>query len=460
MTPIAADTANAVNKPETFADAARPPRTRATRTATPGPFALLLTALLVGSLATRAQAAALLPQVTCGKSSPDARCKVGTSSAKGPSIGTGLPFALGGFVSIGSGYIDEASNSLLLPVEFGGQEDNQGVVMRVDLATGNRTVVSGYDGEEWHGHGVKYVSDRGYASEAYDLGRVEAVRPGPNGSILALVDKGLSQRTELIRIDPRSGDRTLVWASRVFADAAPSGPTAIRDIEQSRFNHGSAALCRGGDKTALKPSETFETDGVNAYLFMANNPLGTGSGLVRVPLTGGNCTWVSHYYQDGTSEVGSGATINTASPVIFGSALVGKEFLAVSGPNPNGNALFAINTQTGERRTVSLKNVSAPARSKGSGEEVGFMGRLAVGRSTVATGRLSTSASNFESTLVDLQTGERTYREPRSGTLSVGRSSDFTVVAAVPGTDKFVVAFGDALHIWDAQTDDSFVLSR
>lgn len=274
---------------------ARPPRTRAALKAAPAPFALLLSALLVGTLATRAQAAALLPQVTCGKTSPDARCKVGTSSAKGPSVGTGLPFALGGFVSIGSGYVDEASNSLLLPVEIGGQEDNQGVVMRVDLATGNRTVVSGYDGEEWHGHGVKYVSDRSYASEAYDLGRVETMRPGPDGSILALVDKGLQQRTELIRIDPKTGDRTLVWASRVFSDAAPSGPTAIRDIEQARFAQGSAALCRGGDKTALKPNETFETDGVNAYLWMANNPLGTGIGLVKVPLTGGSCAWMSHY---------------------------------------------------------------------------------------------------------------------------------------------------------------------
>lgn len=408
-------------------------------------------------LAKSAQAAVRLPDVSCLRSTTDARCNVSAASG---SIGSGLPVALGGFVFVGSGFVDVGSNSLYVPVEFGAQQDNQGVVMRVDLATGSRTVISGYDGEEWRGHGASYVSDRGYASEAYDLGRVETVRPGPGGSILALVDQGLQSRTELIRIDPKSGDRTLIWASKVFGDAAPSGPTAIRDIEQSRFNHGSAALCRGGDKTALKPNETFETDGVNAYLFMANNPLGTGSGLVKIPLTSGSCTWLSHYFQDGTNEAGSGAAINTASPVIFGSALVGREFLAVTGPNPSGNTLFAIDTQTGERRTVSLKNVTSAARSKGSGEEVGYMGTLAVGRRVVATGRLSTSASNFGTTLVDLQSGDRTYREPRSGTLSSGRSSDFTVVAAIPGTDKFIINFGKALHVWDAQTNDSYLLSK
>ncbi len=168
-----------------------------------------ITFLLSLSLAfvSTAQAAVRLPSTDCTKTPNDVRCKFREAKAGAGKTGTGLPFTLSGFESIGSGYVDEASNSVLVPVEFGSQDDNQGVGMRVDLATGNRSIVSGYDGEDWKGAGVAYVSDRGAKGEAYDLGRVKAVRPGPGGSILALVDKGLQSRSELLRGDPNTGNR-------------------------------------------------------------------------------------------------------------------------------------------------------------------------------------------------------------------------------------------------------------
>lgn len=418
----------------------------------------VVSALLLGSLGVAH--AVTLPQVDCAKGT-NARCKFSSSTSNAGKTGTGLPFNLGGSVFIGSGYVDSASNSVLVPVESGSQQDNQGVVMRVDLATGNRSVVSGYDGEEWRGKGVEYVSDRGQKSEAYDLGRVRAVRPGPGGSVLALVDKGLQQRTEILKIDPRTGDRTLVWASRAANDAEKVRPDAIAQIEKNRFNHGSEALCRGGGKTALKPSETFETDGRNFYLFLVNNPSGTGIGLARVPLTGGSCTWVSQYWPDGKSEVGSGATVNTLSPLVFASGMLGREFVAATGPNPGGNTLFAIDTASGARRTLSLKNVQTPARSKGSGDaELGYLSTLAVGNGEIVTARNSARSDGFEPVVVSAQSGDRRVGAARSGTLSSGRDSDFNIVAAVPGTSKYVVAFGKALHIWDSKTGDSYLLSQ
>ncbi|TSA82989.1 hypothetical protein FNU79_12770 [Deinococcus detaillensis] len=400
-----------------------------------------------------------LPTVNCSKDASNVRCTLKDSNQG--KIGSGLPFNLGGLVKIGSGYVDAASNSVMVPVEFGGQQDNQGVVMRVDLATGNRSVVSGYDGEEWHGSGVKYVSDKGQSAEAYDLGRVEVVRPGPSGSILALVDKGLQQRTEIIKIDSKTGNRTLIWASRVFNDAAPSGPSAIRDIEKSRFNQSSDSLCKGGDKTSLKPAETFEADAQNLYLMMVNNPSGTGAGLVKVPLAGGSCTWVSQYFADGTSQVGSGATINTLSPLVFASALVGGEFVTATGPNPSGNTLLAVNTKDGTRRTISLKNVQTPARSKGSGDaQVGYLGTLATGGAGIATIRTGANDDYSDVVLIDPASGDRTLKQIKVGSLSSGRDSDVNIVAAIPGTKQYVVSFKKVLHIWDAATGTSWVLSQ
>jgi hypothetical protein len=410
------------------------------------------------TLASTAQAAVRLPATDCAKTPSDARCKFSDSPTRAGKTGTGLPFALGGFELIGSGYVDEASNSLLVPVEFGSRDDNEGVVMRVDLATGNRTIVSGYDGEESKGTGVAYVSDRGYKSEAYGLNNVRTVRPGPSGSILALVGNG---RGELIKIDSKTGNRSLIWASKVFNDAAPSGPTAIRDIEAQRFNFSSNALCRGGGQAALSPSATFETDGQFAYLFMANNPAGTGIGLVKVPLNGGSCTWVSQYWPDGKTEIGSGPTVNTLSPMIYTSGLIGREFVAATGPNPTGNTLFAINTQTGERRTMSLNNVITPARSKGAGEaEVGYFGTLAIGSAGIATLRGDVNSEYFEPVMVNPQTGDRKQLSTVSGSLKDVRDSSSNIVAAIPGTSKFIVAFGKALHVWDSKTGASFLLSQ
>jgi len=420
---------------------------------------LARTALIPALLLAGHASALTLPGTDCTKAD-SARCHFSASASRSGTTGTGLPFMLGGFVTLGSGFVDAAENALYLPVEFGGQQDNQGVVMKVDLASGNRTVISGYDGEQNHGRGVAYTSDRGYASEAYDLGRVMVVRPGPGGSLLALVDKGLQSRTELIRIDKRTGDRTLVWASKVFADAAPSGPAAIRDIEKNRFNMGSNALCSGGDRTALKPASVFEADAQNMYLFMVGNPSGSGTGLVKVPLSGGSCTWVSQFFVDGSSPIGSGPTINTLSPLVFGSALIGNDFVAATGPNPNGNTVFAVDVRSGARRTVSANNVQTPARNVGQGDPAGYLGTLAAGPAGIATARPAADSGYFQPVLVNPQGGARTTLNARAGSLKDGRDSNWNVVAAIPGSSLFIVAFGTALHIWDSKTGNSYLLSQ
>lgn len=415
--------------------------------------------LPVSALLLTHAAAATLPNVNCAKGK-DARCTFSESNAG--KVGKGLPFDLGGFVVIGSGFVDDKENALYVPVEFGGQQDNQGVIFKVDLKTGNRTIVSGYDGEEWQGKGVDYVDARGQKATAYDLGRVEAVRPGPAGSLLALVDKGLQQRTEILKIDKKTGDRTLVWASKAADDAEKVRPDAITQIEKNRFNFGSDTLCRAADdRVGLKPAETFETDGKFIYLMMVNNPAGTGTGLLKVPVTGGKCTWVSGYYQNGENIAGSGPTVNTQSPLVFGSALVGGEFLAATGPNPSGNTLFGIQAANGTRRTVSLYNTQTPARSKGSGDaSLGYMGRFAVSGSGLAlTLRSDTRDEYFEPVLVDLKTGNRTKTDAL-GSLKDGRDGNANIVAAIPNTNQFIVAFDKALHVYDAKTRNSYVLSQ
>ena len=62
--------------------------------------------------------------------------------------------------------------------------------------------------------------------------------------------------------------------------------------------------------------------------------------------------------------------------------------------------------------------------------------------------------------MVDPQSGDRTLKTAKIGSLGNGRDSDINIVAAVPGTSKFIVAFGKALHVWDASTGNSYLLSQ
>ena len=68
--------------------------------------------------------------------------------------------------------------------------------------------------------------------------------------------------------------------------------------------------------------------------------------------------------------------------------------------------------------------------------------------------------SDFQPIVVDLKTGERGYAAVTAGSLKSGRDSSGRIVANVPGTDKFIVGFGGALHVWDGATGNSYVLSR
>ena len=88
---------------------------------------------------------------------------------------------------------------------------------------------------------------------------------------------------------------------------------------------------------------------------------------------------------------------------------------------------------------------------------IGFLGAHAFGKTLfLTTGH--TSQQGFAATTVNAA-GDRTVIEGK-GSLSTGRSSDMSVVAAIPGTDRFIVWYQRALHVFDAATGIGYVLSQ
>ncbi|MDR6218353.1 hypothetical protein [Deinococcus soli (ex Cha et al. 2016)] len=394
-----------------------------------------------------AASAVTLPNVNCAGASSDARCTLKTDVGSYGSIGAGVPLYLGGFTDqIGSGFVEPSENALYVPYEIGGQLDTFGAILKVDLATGDRTLISGrVDETEQRGKGVTYVSDRGQTTTEWGLGRVNAVRPGPDANTLyALQDYGSPVRTVVLKIDKRTGDRTIVWANKLADDAAPSSnPMSIQN-QEARLGVTPQTTC---DRTKPDPS-TFEVYQGNLY-FMA------AGGVMKV-VPGKSCTWISAYSAaDGTSTAGSGPTPGTQ--VMSGTWLDGNLLSATTGPGQTW--LMTTNLDTGERRLVSAFNERVPNKGPGRGQfNIGYLGTHAAGLTVYATTGY-TSVRDFYMTVIDKRSGDRTLVEGK-GSLKRGNTQNMRVIAAIPGTDQFVVWYERALHVVDARTGVAFILSQ
>lgn len=405
-------------------------------------------ALIVLTLLSTASAAVRLPDVDCTTASKDARCTLVTGPKGAGRIGTGTALNLGGFTdTLGSGFVDVSENALYLPFDTIGQTDAFGGIIKVDLATGNRTLVSGMldDTTGMRGKGATYVSDRGQNATEWGLGRVTTVRPGPDaGSLYALQDYGSPVRTTVLKIDKKNGDRSIVWANKLADDAAHSNnPNSIQN-QEARLGITPANLC---ERTKPYPA-SFEV--YKGALYFTNK-----EGVFRVT-PGQPCTWISRYdASSGSSLAGSGPT--PLLNVMSGTSLDGNLLTVTSGPGQT--YLMSTNLDTGERRLVSGFNARTPNKGPGAGEaDIGFLGtHAATANYYFTTGY--TGILDFVSTAVHKQTGERTALDS-GGSLSRGNTSNMNIVAAIPGTNTVIVWYEKALHVWDPEKDNSYVLSQ
>jgi len=327
------------------------------------------------------------------------------------------------------------------------------------LKTGNRSLISGIlPSGDRRGKGVRYTSDHGHTNEAYDLGDVKKILPLQDGRIAAWV-QSRQQRMELLAIDPNSGDRSLLWASTFANDSNKNGLRALEGDPEGSIGKQRCVSVDAKDGRVATPGWTIETDGQgNFYAPAINNPVGTGLGLLKIT-PGRGCAWVSGYFEDGQNLVGDGSMILTRSPIMLKSAFKDGKYYGVTGPNPSGNTLFAIDVQSGERQTISL-NARVSAQSKGKGDAaVGYLGGFAAGPDGFLTAQASTNDDYFAPVLVRWN-GDRQRLAATSGPLKSNINDvNWNVLANVPGTPQFIVSFNTVLFVFDAATGNSYLLS-
>lgn len=138
----------------------------------------------------------------------------GIAIGEGPSIaGLHLAEYLGGFLDESEG----PEGTIYVSGGFGPSLDRAGVILKVDVATGDRTVLmeSGpYEGPSW---GELGAFDR-------RVGYVHDVQPGPGRTLYAFADDSYERNEMVLAIDRDTGAVELVWTTNgLYGETTPFG---------------------------------------------------------------------------------------------------------------------------------------------------------------------------------------------------------------------------------------------
>ncbi|WP_293909655.1 hypothetical protein [Deinococcus sp.] len=384
--------------------------------------------------------------VDCAKQSDTAVCKR-PSTANVATIGEGVPFYNGGFGDkIVGGFVQGGAG--IFAVSLG----DQGIIVSVDLATGNRTLVSGMaDANTSRGKSTLMYKLRDGTTElpAYVLGGIRDVKPLPNGNYVALINANSTSRTQLVEVNAKTGDRSLIWADEVAGDTHPGG---LQDKEQ--YDRGRRCLeSADGRRLIPSPFGMAVDAGGAVYLGLNNNPNGSGFGFARI--RGGRCELFSYYDFQLGDKTGSG--FKAPRLEIGAMTFAGNTVYAVHGFG-NEALLTSLNPASGERALVSAVN-RTPSSRRGQGERgVGYKG-LAVSAAGLYSVRVGDGGNGFEMTKVDLSSGNRSPVPALSGPLKSPISDDEPRVFAVPGSPLLLICMERALMVFDPVSGNSSVLS-
>lgn len=307
------------------------------------------------------------------------------------------PGLMRGFVEGPSLYVAFTANS------------SEGALFRVDLATGDRTWLSGRWEDPQQG-----TQTRGAGPS---LGAPYDVVRAPDGGLFVMVANELGR--QLLHVDEASGDRTLA-----------------KDIASM------ANLCKLIDMANVSLEYELEV-GPNGAPLVVGDAAG-GAGLFELDVENDTCSTISFATDDG-NRVGEGPEFSEFKTLTIQG---GKAYTS----NPGSYSLVEIDLATGQRRRFSSSSSATPV---GEGPPAGAESILA-GSGVVYAGRPSTSTSLIV-TEVDLATGDRTELFQESGPLG-NSSSVLHVYGEVDGC--FYLGDRGTLFTYDPKLKRSNALSR
>ena len=306
-----------------------------------------------------------------------------------------------------TGFIE--GNEIIAGTSLGLDAQPHGVILAIDLKTGNRRIVSGEYPDPAQGPMVTGT--------------------GPNFDQVFDVEKGTdgwyaSARQGVFRVDPVTGNRARLY------DVQAEEATPYCEVGVLQVKPHMESLAVGPDNTV--------------YVFAENGIVGNGLLAIR----GDTCRKVSWVNPDPSIAVGTGPSWggNVTHWMYRDGALWGVEFTSQS--------LFKVDPATGNRTRVSSSSAGVMVGTgSGSLGEIGD-GGLAFENASTAIVTSFSSSIGIRLTEVDLATGNRTARpEKVHGPVNDGRGD--TIGIWIPSSGPWVLGFNEALILYDPVTGNS-----
>ncbi len=117
-------------------------------------------------------------------------------------------------------------------IESAGSSSN--ALLEIDPATGDRTVIS----DDTTGSGPSL----NYGGTGPNRDQISYISYEPDGSLLVTLENGVGGASALMRVDPATGDRTLINDSLVNSGPSIGGYTAARDFGSNILVSGNLGM--------------------------------------------------------------------------------------------------------------------------------------------------------------------------------------------------------------------------
>jgi hypothetical protein len=268
-----------------------------------------------------------------------------TQRAPQDDFGAGVRPASHPQVKILGGFFDNSAREIVAVVDWSGSQDpDAGFIMAFDVDTQDRRVISG-----------RYIDNTGASvtkGQGPAFADVKDVLRGSTGDLFVL--QGTLTRTEVLRVNATTGDRTLAWA-------------------RDDANFGQCDNGRDGNSVQVRPEGFALGAGGEFYMSFSNTGLvGEGIGVIEISSDGTMCDVVTRSGagpQNGFSgqDVGTGSAFTSGT--LRGFALRNGELYAL---NNFDHTMYAIDLSNGNRRRETSANSSStmgtgPTNSGGLG---------------------------------------------------------------------------------------------
>lgn len=287
------------------------------------------------------------------------------SFGKGPRA-EGLSFA--GFYS---GFAEKSSKELITVVSHKDFKTkwpenslaiSVGAVMGVHTETGDRRLIGGR----------YYSASKGF----YDIGKGPVlsypfdIKKGPDGNYYIAsysyvrIRATLHPSVDVIRMDPKTGDRAYVWRSNHLGQNLDNKPNPYGHCSHGRHSkYGYASVQIGRKGFGMDPKGNFYF----SYAHNGNTPESDGIGVLKVTFDGKKCSFVTRSKTGASNVLYKGKDIGSGPSPQAGpyNGLLYHDG-SIYGQIVVGNELYKIDVATGNRQVVYKHSNAGPSGSTGA----------------------------------------------------------------------------------------------